>query len=100
VLSGGSTPGPLYDVLREHGIGWDKVSVTLSDERWTDPAAERSNEYLARRHFLNGNAAAARFVPLMTGAGTPRCADAGERRDRRDAQAVRRGVAGHGHRRA
>jgi 6-phosphogluconolactonase len=74
VLSGGTTPGPLFDVLNRQDIAWNKVSVTLSDERWTEPTSERSNEYLARRHFLNGKAAASRFIPLKTDAETARAA--------------------------
>jgi 6-phosphogluconolactonase len=66
VLSGGTTPGALYDVLSRREAPWKGVAVTLSDERWTDPRSERSNENLVRARLLVANAAAARFVPLKT----------------------------------
>jgi 6-phosphogluconolactonase len=66
VLSGGTTPGALYDVLSKREAPWQDVAVTLSDERWTDPRSERSNENLVRTRLLVANAAAARLVPLKT----------------------------------
>jgi 6-phosphogluconolactonase len=66
VASGGTTPGPLYDALAMIDLSWRDVWVTLSDERWTDPASPRSNENLARTRLLTAKAAAARLVPLKT----------------------------------
>ncbi|MBL7096554.1 MAG: 6-phosphogluconolactonase [Alphaproteobacteria bacterium] len=68
VASGGTTPGDLYDILSEENVPWDKVSVTLSDERWTDPLSPRSNEHLIRTRLLQRKAAAARLVPFKTAA--------------------------------
>jgi 6-phosphogluconolactonase len=66
VVSGGTTPGSLFDVLARREAPWADVTITLSDERWVDPASERSNENLVRRHLLAASAAAAHFVPLKT----------------------------------
>jgi 6-phosphogluconolactonase len=66
VASGGTTPGPLYEVLAAYDLAWRNVWVTLSDERWTDPGSARSNEHLARSRLLAGKAAAAHLVPLKT----------------------------------
>lgn len=66
IASGGTTPGALYDVLAGREAPWDRVEVTLSDERWTEPTSERSNEHLTRTRLLTGAAAAARLVPLKT----------------------------------
>jgi 6-phosphogluconolactonase len=66
VASGGTTPGPLYDTLATQDLSWRDVWVTLSDERWTDPASPRSNESLARSRLLTAKAAAASLVPLKT----------------------------------
>jgi 6-phosphogluconolactonase len=66
VASGGTTPGPLYDVLATQDLAWRDVWVTLSDERWSDPRSGRSNENLARTRLLTGSAASARLVPLKT----------------------------------
>lgn len=67
-VSGGRSPVPVFEILREQELDWSRVIVTLVDERWvpeTDPA---SNAALVRTHLLRDRAAAARFVPLYTGA--------------------------------
>lgn len=70
VATGGSTPGPVYDRLAAADLDWSRVTVTLSDERWVDPASADSNERLVRERLLTGHASRARFVPLK-GLGTP-----------------------------
>jgi len=77
VVSGGRSPVPVFAALRETDLDWHRVVVTLVDERWvpeTDPA---SNAALVRTHLLQGRAAAARFVPMYTGAPTAAAAEAG-----------------------
>jgi 6-phosphogluconolactonase len=66
VASGGTTPGALFDVLAKRAAPWKDVAVTLSDERWTEPTSERSNEHLVRTRLLAGEAAAAALVPMKT----------------------------------
>jgi 6-phosphogluconolactonase len=70
-VSGGTTPGALFDVLCGRDAPWDKLWVTLSDERWIAPDRDGSNEHLARSRLLRGKAAAAHFVGLKTGDATP-----------------------------
>jgi 6-phosphogluconolactonase len=74
VATGGSTPGPLYDVLAQKPLDWSRVEVTLSDERWVGPADPASNEHLVRERLLHGPAAAARLVPLKTASPDPESA--------------------------
>ncbi len=62
--SGGSTPAPIYENLRERDLDWSRIEVTLSDERWVAPTSPDSNERMLREHLLRGPAAEARFVPL------------------------------------
>lgn len=62
--TGGSTPAPVYDRLATLTAPWDKVMVTLTDERWVPPTDPSSNEGLVRRHLLRGRAAGAGFSPL------------------------------------
>lgn len=81
VATGGSTPGPLYDALCGADAPWDKVFVTLSDERWVAPDDEASNERLIRTRLLRDEAALAHFVPLKTDDATP--AEAAEAVDAR-----------------
>jgi 6-phosphogluconolactonase len=64
-VSGGSTPKLLFETLSNIGIPWDKVTVTLVDERQVPETSERSNARLVREHLLRNKAAAARFVPLF-----------------------------------
>lgn len=63
-VSGGSTPGRFLDALSRRAIVWDRIAVTLVDDRFVPPDHERSNERLVRERLLSGHAAAARFVPL------------------------------------
>ncbi len=62
--TGGSTPAPVYDRLATLTAPWDKVMVTLTDERWVPPTDPSSNEKLVREHLLTGEAAKAGFSPL------------------------------------
>jgi 6-phosphogluconolactonase len=66
VGSGGSTPRRLYEDLSGKALDWDKVWVTLSDERWIDPGQDGSNEQLLRATLLRDKAAAAHLVPMKT----------------------------------
>jgi 6-phosphogluconolactonase len=70
-VSGGRTPVAFFEILSGAPIDWSRVSVTLVDERWVPETSERSNAALVRHHLLKGSAAAARFLPLYTGAATP-----------------------------
>jgi len=70
-VPGGSTPAPMFDVLAEADLDWDRVHVMLTDERWVPEDHKRSNTRLLRRHLLQGRAAAATHVPLRADAETP-----------------------------
>ena len=63
-VSGGATPAKLFAALSTTPIAWDKVTVTLVDERFVPPSSPRSNAGLVAANLLQNNAAAARFVPL------------------------------------
>jgi 6-phosphogluconolactonase len=63
--TGGSTPAPVYDRLSGLTAPWDKVTVTLTDERFVPPTDPSSNEGLVRKHLLKGQAAKAGFAPLF-----------------------------------
>jgi 6-phosphogluconolactonase len=64
VVPGGTTPGPIFDILSAADIEWDRVHVMLSDERWVPDDHPRSNAKLLRERLLVGRAAAARFTPF------------------------------------
>ena len=66
VLSGGSTPKKLLNRLSNTSFEWEKVRVTLVDDRWVDATSEKSNEKLVRDNFLINKAKEARFFHLKT----------------------------------
>ncbi|KPQ23740.1 6-phosphogluconolactonase [Halomonas sp. HL-93] len=71
VVSGGSTPVPFFKALAAKPLAWERVDITLADERWVDEHSQDSNAKLVREHLLQGAAAAANFVPMTSSAGTP-----------------------------
>jgi 6-phosphogluconolactonase len=66
VVSGGTTPVPLFELLSHSELAWNKVVVTLADERWVETDDPDSNELLVRTHLLKNRAAAAGFIGLKT----------------------------------
>lgn len=63
-VPGGSTPGPVFDVLCGTDIDWPRVHVMLNDERRVPPDHERSNERLIRERLLTERAANATYVSI------------------------------------
>lgn len=66
VVSGGRTPKPLFELLSNTPLAWDKVDITLADERWVDESSEASNTRLVKENLLQNLAAKANFVELKT----------------------------------
>ena len=64
-VPGGTTPGPVFDVLSGVRLDWDRVTVFLNDERWVPESDPRSNGRLLRQRLLTGRAAAAEFIPFF-----------------------------------
>ncbi len=62
-VPGGTTPGPVFDILSAADLAWDRVTVLLTDERWVPDDHERSNAGLIRDRLLQNRAAKARFLP-------------------------------------
>lgn len=65
VLSGGSSPVPVFAALAETQFAWDSVRITLVDERAVPASHSDSNEALVRRHLMKGHASQAQFIPLF-----------------------------------
>ena len=68
-VSGGTTPKAFFAALSRKPIAWDKVTVTLVDERMVPVSHERSNHRLTSLYLLQNRAAEAGFVPLYTSKG-------------------------------
>ena len=64
-VSGGSTPKLFFEKLSEMDVPWQRVTVTLVDERQVPESSDRSNARLVRQHLLQNKAAAAHFEPLF-----------------------------------
>lgn len=64
LVSGGTTPAPVYAALSRHPLDWSRVDVALVDERWLRPEDPDSNARLVREHLLQHHAAEARFEPI------------------------------------
>lgn len=61
-VSGGKSPIPLFEALREQNLDWSKVTIVLADERVVPRDHADSNTALVARHLLQGSASAARFL--------------------------------------
>ncbi|BDW85300.1 6-phosphogluconolactonase [Roseicyclus marinus] len=70
-VPGGTTPGPVFDLLSEQALDWDRVSVVLNDERWVPEDSPRSNTGLLRKRLLVSKASAATLIPLYAPAAQP-----------------------------
>lgn len=64
-VPGGTTPGPIFDVLCEQSLAWDRIAVVLNDERWVDEDSPRSNTALLRQRLLISKASEAMLIPLF-----------------------------------
>ena len=71
IVSGGSTPKPLFEAMSNEAIDWANINVALVDERWVDPGHPRSNEDFMKGALDTGNSAAATFVGMKTEHASP-----------------------------
>jgi 6-phosphogluconolactonase len=81
VLSGGKTPEKVVPRIAYSGLEWDRVDVTLSDERCVPVTHPASNEKMVRRVLQGTPAESARLIGLR-GEGSSdvaRVADTAER---------------------
>lgn len=63
-VPGGTTPGPIFDLMQGADLDWSRVHVLLTDERWVDEDNSHSNAGLVRARLLTGPAGRARFIPF------------------------------------
>lgn len=70
-VPGGTSPGPVFDVLCAADLDWARVDVMLTDERWVPEDSDRSNTRLIRDRLLVNRAAEARMLPLYVPAHEP-----------------------------
>lgn len=70
LVSGGSTPAPLYEALSKTDLNWKKIKIALVDERWVDQDHTASNEALIKRTLLINNARVSEFTGMKNAAKT------------------------------
>lgn len=73
-VPGGTTPGPVFDVLAEQALDWDRVDIVLNDERWVPEDHPRSNTRLLREKLLVSKASTATLIPLYAAVDRPEAA--------------------------
>lgn len=63
-VPGGTTPGPVFDLLSGADLEWNRVTVLPTDERWTTGETEPANQQLLSARLFTGRAAEARRLAL------------------------------------
>ncbi len=71
LVSGGSTPLPLFKALSQVDLPWHQISISLVDERWVPGDHADANDRLVREHLLQNRAAEANYLSPYTGDATP-----------------------------
>ncbi|MFT5690770.1 MAG: 6-phosphogluconolactonase [Oceanicoccus sp.] len=66
LVSGGSTPLPLYQKLSGSDLSWSNIKVALVDERWVDDDHPGSNASFIKTSLLQDRAKEAAFVNMKT----------------------------------
>jgi 6-phosphogluconolactonase len=64
MVSGGSTPEPLYKSLSNKDLDWESVYIALVDERWVDFDHDKSNEAFTVKHLIQNKAAVANLIGM------------------------------------
>ena len=65
LVSGGSTPKDLFAKLSKLDLPWDKVVISLVDERFVPDGHSDQNGTMVRSLLLKNKAASAAFIPLV-----------------------------------
>lgn len=84
VVSGGTTPAPVYSYMAHKELDWHRVHVLLSDERWVSVDHPDSNERMLRTALERSRAAYAQIPAYADLTKTPgeRCRELGEEFDK------------------
>ena len=63
-VPGGTTPGPIFDILSDTHLDWARVHIMLTDERWVPQDHPMSNTQLIHDRLITNRASDAHFVPF------------------------------------
>ncbi len=64
LVSGGSTPKPLFEKLSSVDMEWESVVIGLCDERWVSQTHSDSNERFVKEFLLKSFAKKANFISM------------------------------------
>ena len=70
-MSGGSTPGPVYDRLSEIDLNWRNIYVAPADDRWVDEQDKGSNARTIKETLVKNHARDVNFMPMKSKHQTP-----------------------------
>lgn len=70
-LAGGSTPKKLYEAMSQQSWPWERLQLTLTDERWVDEDDQQSNAAMVKKYLLKDRAQSAYFLPLKNSEANP-----------------------------
>ncbi|MBY0356228.1 MAG: 6-phosphogluconolactonase [Rickettsiales bacterium] len=73
VVSGGTTPGEFFKALHAYDLPWDKIHISLADDRWLPITHPDSSEKLVRETLLHPQSP---FIGLINEAATPQAGEA------------------------
>lgn len=65
LVSGGRSPLPFFEALTRQELDWDRIDLSLVDERSVPHDHADANAALVARHLLTGAAKEARWLPLV-----------------------------------
>ena len=71
LVSGGSTPAPIYAKLGRQNLDWENIDIALVDERWVEPDHPASNARLIKNTLCQGPASLANFTGMKTQHASP-----------------------------
>lgn len=71
LLSGGTTPGVLYERMSQADLAWENIWFGLTDERWVAPDHADSNERLVNETLVQNKASTTNLVGLKSDFPTP-----------------------------
>lgn len=67
LVSGGSTPKPLFTELSSRPLDWKNIFIALGDERFVPENHPRSNTSMVRDVLLREHAVKASYIPIIGG---------------------------------
>jgi len=71
VVPGGNTPRHYLPALARKPLLWNRITITLSDERWVESTSDDSNERLVKTYLLDHLTENTQFIGLKTGHDAP-----------------------------